>query len=113
MQFQNRRSYNRVHFLRPILIIIDPQVSINGRLRDISPKSAFVEMKYNVYLKNDDELKFRIQIDPENPDSVISGDARISRIAPGEGLAIYFHNLPDEETKKIEQLVASNSAGQF
>ncbi|MBF0483332.1 MAG: PilZ domain-containing protein [Candidatus Omnitrophica bacterium] len=113
MQYPNRRLYNRVNFLRPILIIIDPQVSINGRLRDISTKAAFVEMKYNVYLKRDDELKFKIQMDNEDPESVIEGNARISRIAPGEGLAIYFFDLSAAQTKQLEQLVASNSSNGY
>jgi len=103
---ENRRQHNRIASNWPVEISIGSQVVIQGRLKDLSVKSAFVRMKSSVYMKINDELGFTIKCSPEDNGSegTVSGEARISRIAPGEGIAIYFTKLM-EGSSRLQELV--------
>jgi|GEM_PF-1340111 len=88
--FNNQRRDARVKVELVAQISIGSQLTLNGRLKDLSHKSAFIVLKHSVYLQVNDEVGFLIQLDALNKENVVQGSARISRIAPGEGLAIYF-----------------------
>jgi hypothetical protein len=102
----NQRRYQRVANTFPILISIGTQVTLQGHLRDLSSRSAFVAIKDSIYLQTNDEINFSIRPDPENSDEWVEGTARISRIAKGEGFAIYFTELDDKSTGRLKEMTA-------
>lgn len=100
----NQRRYQRVVNTLPVLISIGTQVTLQGQLRDLSSRSAFVVIKNSIYLKTNDEINFSIRPDPENSDDWVEGAARISRIAKGEGFAIYFTEMDEKSTSRLKEL---------
>lgn len=105
---QNQRNIQRVSVTLPIQLIFGTQITLKGQVKDLSLKSAFVIVKASIYMAPNDELSFIIESLPDNPDGRIQGLARISRIAPGEGIAIYFTKIDDASTICLQKLVSSN-----
>lgn len=101
----NRRQNNRVNSTLPVEISIGSQVTIQGRLKNLSDKSAFVEMRSSLFLQLNDELNFQIKYSLDDPDKSITGVARISRIAAGEGIAIYFTKLDTADAARLKELL--------
>ena len=100
----NRRQNNRVGANLPIEIYVDSQVTIQGRVKDLSSKSAFIQMKSSVYMQLNDELNFLIKLS-QGAENDVGGVGRISRIAPGEGIAIYFTQMDEAGTSRLQQLI--------
>ena len=101
-----QRSETRVNLALPAQIRIGSQLSLQGRLKDLSLKSAFIAMKPSAYLQMHEEVGFSIQSSANNVVNFIEGFARISRIATGEGLAIYFTRMDNNSTLRLKELLA-------
>jgi hypothetical protein len=89
----------------PAMISIGSQLTVKGQLRDISLSSAFIKIKNNIYLQINDEITITIQCASDDADAQILTKARISRIVPGEGFAIYFSKMDDNSTKLLKKLL--------
>lgn len=92
--FKDKRKDPRINSQLAVSISIGSQLTVNGQLKDLSLKSAFINIKNNIFLATEDEVGFSIQCS-SNSEDVIKGLARVSRIVPGEGLVIYFTKLDD------------------
>ena len=101
----NRRQNQRVPINYPINLKIDTQVTVQGRLKDITEKSAFVLMSHSVYLKVNDEVEFIIKAVSENTEKDVSGIARVSRVAVGEGIVIYFTKFYNDSSLRLLELI--------
>lgn len=106
--YPNRRGMQRVNaYQRPIEISIGTQIVMNGRLKDISEKSAFVDLNNKLFIQAGDELSFKIPFKDNNRESLeISGVAVVSRISPGEGIAIYFKEFTEGSEDCLKQLLS-------
>ena len=102
----NRRRDNRRISNLPVEICIGSQVTIAGQLKDISLKSAFIQMKSSVYMQINDELNFLIKWSAGDNENSVGGVARISRILAGEGIAIYFTQIDDASMSRLQELIA-------
>ncbi len=100
-----QRQESRVGLELPAQISVGSQLTIQGKLKDISEKSAFIIMKSSVYLKNNDEVGFSIQCSPDDAEDAIHGLARVSRIAVGDGLAIYFTDMDKASARRLHKLL--------
>lgn len=98
-----QRSQPRVSVEFPVTINVGSQITVKGLLKDLSLASAFVRIKNNIYLNINDEIKIVIQISPDDESEIIQGQARISRIVPGEGFAVYFTHIDDESLKCLKK----------
>lgn len=105
MRPNDLRQESRVEIELPVQVSVGSQLTIQGVLKDISLKSAFITMKSSVYLQLNDEVGFLIQLEPGKDDKVIEGMARVSRIAVGEGMAIYFTELRDKSVERLKTLL--------
>ena len=105
MRPNEQRQESRVGLEFPVQISVGSQFTLHGTLKDISPKSAFITMKSSVYLQNNDEVGFLIRLSPDSDTDTIEGMARISRIAVGEGMAIYFTKMDDGSTGRLRGLL--------
>jgi hypothetical protein len=103
--YNNNRTAPRVNISLPIHLSFGSQITLKGQIKDISLESIFVLVKSSVPMTLHDELEF--QIDPGNQEAGISGKARISRVAPGEGIAIYFIQMDDASLTKLKKLVGT------
>lgn len=99
-----RRRTERVQYYKPVQISFGSQVSVTGKIRDISDKSAFIDMRSSLYVEKDDEFDFKIFLSREDAELTIEGKAKISRVAT-EGIAIYFTHLSKKSTTKLMDLV--------
>ena len=88
----DQRGQPRVNVEFPATISVGSQLTIKGHLKDLSLNSAFVKIKNSIYLNINDEIGINIQCTSNGIDVAIQGMARISRIVPGEGFAVYFTN---------------------
>ena len=102
---QEQRETSRISLECPAQISIGSQLTVQGRLKDLSSKSAFITMNSSVYLKVNDEVGFAIQRSPTDAKFLIEGLARISRIVVGEGMAIYFTRLQNGSEARLKELV--------
>jgi hypothetical protein len=100
-----QRKEMRVGLELPALINIGSQISLQGKLKDLSFKSAFIVMQSNVYLKTNDEVGFVIQCSSSSETDLIQGMARVSRIAVGEGMAIYFTEMDEDSLARLKGLL--------
>ncbi len=105
MRPNEQRRELRVDLEVPAQISVGSQLTLHGTLKDVSLKSAFITMKSSVYLQTNDEVGFQLQLSPGDDVAVIEGLARISRIAVGEGMAIYFTKMDDASTGRLRDLV--------
>ncbi len=106
--YNNKRQDPRYTSSFPIQIIIGTQITLQGQLRDLSLKSAFIKIKESIFMQPNDELNFIIRRSVENLEDCVQGQARISRIAVGEGIAIYFTKMDEDSTNRLKQMVESN-----
>lgn len=101
----NKRQNQRFTSSFPIQLNIGTQITLQGQLRDLSLKSAFIKMKESIFMQPNDELNFIIRRSLEDMSDCVQGQARISRIAAGEGIAIYFTKLDDDSSNRLKELV--------
>ena len=101
----NKRQDQRFSSSFPVQISVGSQITLEGQLKDLSLKSAFMKIKESVYMKPNDELDFTIKLSLNGIESLIQGQARISRIAAGEGFAIYFTKMDESSTNLLKQIV--------
>ena len=101
----NKRQTPRFAFNFPIQLSFGSQITLTGQLKDLSLKSAFVKIKSSIYMQPNDELSFTIQRSLNSVEEFIHGLARISRIAKGEGIAIYFTKMDDNSTTRLKELL--------
>ena len=101
---QNQRNAQRINLSIPIQLIFGTQITLKGQLKDISVNSAFITIKSSVHMATNDELKFVIDNLP-NIEGSIQGRARISRVAPGEGIAIYFTEMNKTSLNNLQRLI--------
>ena len=105
--FKNQREAQRVEVNIPIRLSFGTQIVLAGQLKDISLKSAFVKVKSSICMAPNDELNFAIECTTDNPDGRVRGSARISRVIPGEGIAIYFIKMDESSTNRLQQLIGA------
>ncbi len=103
--FPNKRKISRIHSNLPIQLSFGSQITLEGYLKDVSLKSAFIKLKSSIFLQPNDELTFRIQRPAQDDKDRIEGSARISRIAKGEGIAIYFTKMDEGSTSRLKELI--------
>ena len=101
---REQRSQQRVSVEFPVTIRVGSQITVKGQLKDLAINSAFIKIKNNIYLTINDEVGFEIQCSNEATD-VIKGSARLSRMVPGEGFAIYFTQIDDDSTKCLKKIL--------
>jgi len=101
----DQRRQPRVNVELPAIISVGSQLTVKGQLKDISLNSAFITIKHNIYLSINDEIGITIQCSPDDDTKVIQGLARISRIVPGEGFAVYFTKIDEDSLKCIKKLL--------
>jgi hypothetical protein len=102
---RDQRGQQRVSVEFPATISVGSQLTVKGQLKDISLNSAFVTIKNNIYLNVNDEVGIAIQSSPNDATVQIQGLARISRIVPGEGFAVYFTKIDDDSLKCIKKIL--------
>lgn len=86
-------------------ISIGTQLTIQGQLKDISLKSAFIRIKSSVFLNVNDEVGFTIECSSKSDEDLICGQACVSRMVPGEGVAIYFTKIDEASLKRLKGIV--------
>jgi len=101
----DQRGQQRLSVEFPATISVGTQLTVKGQVKDISLNSAFITIKNNIYLNVNDEVGIAIQTLPNDATVQIQGLARISRIVPGEGFAVYFTKIDDDSMKCIKKLV--------
>ncbi len=101
----DQRGQPRISVEFPATISVGSQLTVKGQLKDLSLNSAFVRIKNNIYLNINDEVGITIQCSPDDENEVIQGVARISRIVPGEGFAVYFTNIDEDSLKCVKKLL--------
>ncbi len=99
----NQRESRRAVVSLPIVLKFGTQISLQGELKDISAKSAFVKVKGSVHMEMNDALEFEIK---HTADIIIKGWARISRLAAGEGIVIYFTKMDEDSARRLKELTA-------
>ena len=104
MYNNNQRDTQRLSLSIPIDLIFGTQITLRGQIKDLSPKGAFVLIKSSVHMATSDELEFNIKGIPGNADACIQGTARISRVAPGEGIAVYFTKMDEASKGHLQKL---------
>ena len=103
--FDDRRQERRIQSNLPVELKLDAQVTVTGTLKNISPRSAFVQLRESAYMRLHDEFQFFIKRSSTDVSRGISGRARITRIAEGEGIGIYFVDLEKKSVPQLEQLL--------
>ncbi len=104
-----QRKDPRVVSELPASISVGSQLTVQGVLKDLSLKSAFIKIKNNIFLKSSDEIGFTIQCS-ENVNDVIQGLARVSRVAVGEGLVIYFIKMDEASLVRLKKHLQKSGA---
>ncbi len=102
----NRRQHNRIAVNFPIDLKIDSQITLEGKLKDISPKSAFIEIRSSVPMHVNDQFDFHVRCAQEPDKKDLSGTICISRIALGEGIAVYFTKIDEKSSSRLKELTA-------
>ncbi|MDE2009700.1 MAG: PilZ domain-containing protein [Candidatus Omnitrophica bacterium] len=105
MRNNEQRSQPRVTLELPVTVSIGSQLSVKGQLKDLAVNSAFIKIKNSIYLNVNDEIGLAISDLPDDPDAQIQVTARISRIVPGEGFAVYFTGVDEESLKYIKKFL--------
>ncbi len=107
MPFQNneQRQESRTSSQLAAQISIGTQITLKGRLKDLSLKSAFIVIKESVFIEANDELTFMFGETLENVDECIQGTARVSRLVKGEGFAIYFTKMDEDSIGRLKKIV--------
>ena len=106
MAFNNeQRQEFRTSSELPAQISIGSQLTLKGRLKDVSLKSAFVVIKESVFLEAGDEIIFSFQAASDDTSEAIQGTARVSRLVKAEGFAIYFTKIDDASMVRLKKIV--------
>lgn len=106
-----QRREQRFNLELPAQISVGSQLIINGKLKNISLKSAFLAIKTDsVYLKTNDEIGFMIEDPLKNGGGNIEGLACISRIEIGAGLAIYFTQIDKKSENLLKEILNQQGA---
>ena len=104
----NNRNLQRFSFSVPIQLSFGSQITLLGQLKDLSSKSAFINIRSSsIHMDLNDELQFSIANDKGEFDGSIQGTARISRVSAGEGIAIYFTKIDEPSMGNLAQLISS------
>ena len=103
--YKNQRQSQRVPISLSVKISFGSQVTLTGRIRDLSLKSAFIIVKSGVHMQLNDEISFVIEHPSENSQKGVEGLARISRVAAGEGIAVYFIKMDEASSNLLRQWV--------
>ena len=103
--YQNQRESNRVAVNMPIQLSFGTQIILQGQLKDLSLKSAFVLVKSSICMSANDELNFALEISKEHPKGAVHGTAIISRVNVGEGIAIYFTKMDESSTARLQEMI--------
>lgn len=101
----NRRKNNRIYVNCPINLKVDSLITIEGKLKNISLKSIFIQINSRVAMQVHDELVFSFNCVIEDTQADISGTMCISRIAHGDGIAGYFTQMDEASTERLKQLI--------
>ena len=101
----DQRGQPRINVEFPATISVGSQLTVKGYLRDLSLTSAFVRIKNNIYLNINDEIGITIQCSSNDVNVQIEATARISRMVPGEGFAVYFTKIADDSVKLIKKIL--------
>ncbi|MFT7538377.1 MAG: hypothetical protein ACI9F2_000520, partial [Lysobacterales bacterium] len=97
--------HNRLSVNFPIDLKVDSQITLEGKMKDISSKSAFIQMKSSIAMQINDQFDFQFNCTIDNEIEKISGTICISRIVKGEGIAVYFTKMDEESSARLKQLV--------
>lgn len=103
--YKNQRQNQRVPVSLTIKMSFGSQVTLTGRIKDLSLKSAFILVKSSVHMDLNDEISFVIEHPSDNSQQGVQGLARISRVSGGEGIAIYFIRMDEASTNLLKQWV--------
>ena len=103
--YKDQRRDARVNTELSVLIRVGTQLTLQGHLKDISLKSAFIRIKNNVFLQTGDPVGFTVQCSPKADEDLIEGTAAVSRIVPGEGMAIYFTKMDEASSTRLRKLL--------
>jgi hypothetical protein len=109
MGSNDQRGQPRINVELSATISVGSQLTVKGQLKDISLSSAFIKIKNNIYLNINDEIGIAIQCSSNDASVMIQGQARISRIVPGEGFAVYFTKIDENSLKCIKNLLLKSS----
>ena len=101
---KEQRWESRVNSQLPVQISIGIQLTLQGHLQDLSLKGALVKIKNSVCIDINDEIGFVIG-NPKSAEGSIQGQARVSRILPGEGFAIYFTKLEEDSLNHLKKFL--------
>jgi hypothetical protein len=104
----DHRIAPRVSIVHPIQISFGIQIVLQGQIKDISLKSAFILIKSSIHMTLNDKLSFQLENLPNQIEGSIKGNARISRIVPGEGIAVYFVDMDEASTQRLQRLINAN-----
>ncbi len=103
----NSRCSPRFGFNMPVHLSFGSQITLQGQVKDLSLKSAFVNVKSSVHMDVNDELTFNIGRLTDEAHNRIQGQARISRVAKGEGIAIYFTQLDEPSSTCLQRMIST------
>ena len=103
--YNNQRQSQRVTLSLPIQISYGSQITVQGHIKDLSLKSAFIVIKNSVFMQLNDEVGFSILRSASSAEIIAQGTACISRLVAGEGIAIYFMKMDEASTNRIKELV--------
>jgi hypothetical protein len=106
--FNNQRNTQRINVFLPIQLSFGTQIVLQGQMKDLSAKSTFVIIKSSIHMECNDDLTFLIENLPNNIEGSIQGSARISRVVPGEGIAIYFTKMDEKSAANLQRLMGQN-----
>lgn len=103
--FHNQRLNQRVPVNLTVKISFGSQVTLTGRVKDLSLKSAFIVIKGGVHMQLNDEIAFVIESPEGSTLQGVNGLARISRVSAGEGIAVYFVRMDEDSTSHLKKMV--------
>ncbi|MBF0486108.1 MAG: PilZ domain-containing protein [Candidatus Omnitrophica bacterium] len=107
--FKDQRKELRISSNFAASISIGSQLTVQGQLKDLSFKSAFIKIKNSIFLQSNDEVGLVIQCSSTNADDVIESVARVSRIVVGEGIAVYFTKMNDISAARLRKLLQDST----
>ncbi len=103
----NNRNAPRSSFSLPVFLSFGSQITLEGQIKDLSLKSAFINIRSSIRMDLHDELKFNIGSPSDSLENKIHGSARISRVAAGEGIAIYFTEMDATSSGRLQRLIGT------
>ncbi len=103
----NQRQTTRTISSLPVKLMFGTQITLEGQLKDLSLKSAFIKIKESIFMQPNAEIDFSIQRSHNGVQESVEGSGRISRIAAGEGIAIYFTQMDVDSLNRLKELVGT------